>query len=90
MTLLERIERHFAWRADIEAQETDWHREFGCLMRAQRIAAGLSLREMATILSEAHSALSDYENGNRRWSVEMARVYLSAISIKANGVPQTS
>jgi predicted transcriptional regulator len=93
MNLLERIERHFAWRADIDAQETEWHREFGCLMRAQRVAAGLSLRDVAAMLEEAPSAISDYENGNRRWSVEFARSYLAAAVPDKNldhGVPQTS
>jgi predicted transcriptional regulator len=93
VNLLERIERHFAWRADIDAQEAEWHREFGCLMRAQRVAAGLTLRDMGACLNEAHSAISDYENGNRRWTVEMARNYLAAaVPDKSldHGVSQTT
>lgn len=92
VNLLERIQRHFEWRRDIEKQEVLWHIEFGHLMRAQRVASGLSLRHVAMVLNESHSAVSDYENGNRRWNEVFAKDYLRALADKrfAYGVPQTT
>jgi len=87
--LQERIDRHFKGRADIETQELEWHREFGCLMRAQRVASGLSIRSMAILLDLAPSGLCDYENGKRRWTPQLAKVYLEIVDHKTrllNGV----
>jgi len=84
MDLLDRIDRHFQGRATIESQESEWHKEFGLLMRAQRIACGMSIRSMAILLELAPSGLCDYENGKRRWTPELARTYLSVVELKTN------
>jgi len=84
MNLQERIDRHFQGRADLETQELEWHKEFGVLMRAQRVACGMSIRSMAILLELAPSGLCDYENGKRRWTPELAKTYLGIVEQKTN------
>jgi len=81
MTLLEVLEAHFREADEAQKKEKDWHREYGAKLRAQRIEAGLGLRELARLIHFTPSFISDLENGNRPWNLAVARLYLHALSV---------
>jgi transcriptional regulator with XRE-family HTH domain len=47
-------------------------------MRNRRLAAELSLRQMAVLVGRSHSFLSQLENGRRRWPELLLNKYAAA------------
>lgn len=47
-------------------------------MRALRVSEGLTLREMASLLSLSVAYLSDLERGRRNWSAKLIQSYQRA------------
>lgn len=56
------------------------HRETGAKMRSLRIAAGVSLTQMADRLPMNLAQLSQMETGKRPWDEEKAARYVSALN----------
>ena len=52
--------------------------EVGRTMRNRRLAAELSLRQMAVLVGRSHSFLSQLENGRRRWPELLLNKYAAA------------